>query len=283
MKLPEIPVVVRLALLAVGATLFYTWVGQLVPQKEVQPPEVVEIAEDVSPAEMVEIGKGIFEGKGICHTCHTLGRSGALRFPDLQGIGSRAAGRIPGLTATQYLAQSLYHPNDFIVPGFNPGMPEINKPPIGLTDDEIKTVIAYLESLGGEVAVTMETDLAGGDVAAMAAAGGDGGAAAAPAEAAAVAASANGGGGALSGAALALADYGCTSCHYTDRPGDLDGPSLYDVGSRLSRDRLLTAVADHEITDQGPANLPRLTLGEIRTMVDYLAQLKGTEIEGQQG
>ena len=24
-----------------GATLFYTWVGQLVPQKEVQPPEVV--------------------------------------------------------------------------------------------------------------------------------------------------------------------------------------------------------------------------------------------------
>ncbi len=31
----------------------------------------------------------------------------------------------------------MYDPNAFIVPGFNPGMPAINKPPIGLTDEEI--------------------------------------------------------------------------------------------------------------------------------------------------
>jgi hypothetical protein len=43
------------------------------------------------------------------------------------------------------------------VPGFVAGMPVINKPPIGLTDPEILAVIAYLQSLGGKVTVTMES------------------------------------------------------------------------------------------------------------------------------
>jgi hypothetical protein len=66
---------------------------------------------------------------------------------------------VPGLTDTQYLAQSLYEPDRYSVPGFNPGMPVINKPPIGLTDDEIKTVIAVLQSMGGKQTVTMQSTL----------------------------------------------------------------------------------------------------------------------------
>ena len=97
------------------------------------------------------------EGKGFCSTCHTIGKSGALRFPDLEGIGARAKTRIPGMSDVEYLAQSLYEPNVFIVPGFNPGMPTINQPPIGLTDQEILTVIAYLQSLGGTPTVTLQT------------------------------------------------------------------------------------------------------------------------------
>ena len=80
-----------------------------------------------------------------------------LRFPDLAGIGARAASRRPGHTELDYLAESIYDPNLFIVPGFNPGMPVINKPPIGLSDPEILAVIAYLQSLGGTVTVTMES------------------------------------------------------------------------------------------------------------------------------
>ena len=56
-----------------------------------------------------------------------------------------------------YLAQSMYEPDKFIVPGFNPGMPAINKPPIGLTDQEILCVIAFLQSLGGKPSVTLTT------------------------------------------------------------------------------------------------------------------------------
>ena len=62
---------------------------------------------------------------------------------------SRAATRVPGLSDVEYLAQSLYAPDSFIVAGFNPGMPVINKPPIGLTDQEILCVIATLQSSAG--------------------------------------------------------------------------------------------------------------------------------------
>ena len=80
-----------------------------------------------------------------------------LRFPDLEGVAVRAQSRVPGLNDVEYFAQSLYAPEAYIVPGFNPGMPVINKPPIGLTDQEILTVIAYLQSLGGTPTVTLQT------------------------------------------------------------------------------------------------------------------------------
>ena len=129
----------------------------MVPQKEVQPPQETVLKADLSTDEMAAVGRQIMEGKGLCSTCHTIGKSGALRFPDLDGIGGRAATRIPGLNDVEYLAQSMYEPDKFIVPGFNPGMPAINKPPIGLTDQEILCVIAYLQSLGGKPSVTLET------------------------------------------------------------------------------------------------------------------------------
>ncbi len=167
----KVPVSLRIAALAVATTGFYTYVGQLVPQKEVHPPEEIVLAKDMKPEEMQKVGRQLMEGKGLCFTCHTIGKSsGPFRFPDLGGIGTRAATRIPGMSDVEYIAQSMYEPNKYIVPGFNPGMPEISKPPIGLTDDEILAVIAYLQSLGGTTTVTMQTKLpwqagGGGDAA----------------------------------------------------------------------------------------------------------------------
>jgi hypothetical protein len=129
----------------------------MVPQSEVQPPEEIVIRADLTTPEMVDIGREIAEGKGLCRTCHTIGQTGALRFPDLAGVAGRAAERVPGLSALDYFAQSLYEPDSYIVEGFNPGMPAINRPPIGLTDQEILTVIAYLQSLGGMPTVTLQT------------------------------------------------------------------------------------------------------------------------------
>ncbi len=163
----KVPVTLRIAALAVATTGFYTYVGQLVPQKEVHPPAEVAVSKDMTPEQMQKVGLQLMEGKGLCLTCH----NGSARFPDLQGVGSRAGSRVPGMTDVEYLAQSLYEPDTFLVEGFAKGMPPISKPPISLSDDEILTVIAYLQSLGGTTTVTMETKLAwqaggsGGDAA----------------------------------------------------------------------------------------------------------------------
>ena len=155
-----VPTPLKIGLVVLGTTGLYTYIGQLVPQKEVLPPAETVISAEMGPEELVTVGRQIAEGKGICLTCHTVGQSGgALRFPDLAGVGSRAESRIPGLDAVAYLAQSLYEPDAFIVPGFSPGMPAISKPPIGLTHEEIKAVIAWLQSMGGTPTVSLETDL----------------------------------------------------------------------------------------------------------------------------
>jgi mono/diheme cytochrome c family protein len=151
----RLPLPLKIGALTLATTAFYTLVGQLVPQKEIYPPKETALKKEMTADEMVKAGRETMDNKGLCFTCHTIGKQGALRFPDLQGIGARAGTRVPGLSDVQYLAQSLYDPAAFIVPGFNPGMPVINKPPIGLSDEEILAVIAYLQSLGGKVTVTM--------------------------------------------------------------------------------------------------------------------------------
>jgi cytochrome c len=153
-----VPHTARVGLLVLAATSFYTYVGQMVPQKEVLPPQETVIRADLTTDDMVKVGQEIMNGKGLCFTCHTLGKTeGPFRFPDMSGVDVRAKTRVPGLSDVEYFAQSIYEPEKFIVPGFNPGMPVINKPPIGLTDQEILCVIAYLQTLGGTPTVTLQT------------------------------------------------------------------------------------------------------------------------------
>lgn len=298
----KVPLLLKIAVLVAAATAFYTYVGQLVPQKEVYPPAEVELKTNMSTDEMVKVGRQIMEGKGLCFTCHTVGKQGALRFPDLQGIGERARTSRPGLTDVQYLSESLYHPDGYIVPGFNPGMPVINKPPIGLTDQEILTVIATLQSMGGTATVTMDTKLpeAAGEAGALAAtvaggtpAGGPtSGTTAAPATQAATATVVGvpGQGGPIAGTgatpvSVATADAGsgtgaedplrqlrCERCHRLDAPGKggLPGPSLFGIGKRMDATAISVAlVRAHADSEKD------LTLGQIQTIARRLAGQKG--------
>ncbi len=152
-----VPLIIRIGALVLASTAFYTYVGQMVPQKEVHPPQETVLGTEMTTADMVKVGREIMEGKGLCLTCHTIGQTGALRFPDLAGIGARAGSRVPGMSDIDYLAQSMYEPNAYVVEGFPPAMPPINQPPIGLTDQEILSVIASLQSLGGTPTVTLKT------------------------------------------------------------------------------------------------------------------------------
>lgn len=282
----KIPPSINIMLLVLGTTAFYTVVGQLVPQKEVPAPQVIEISKDASTEEMIEIGKGIAQGKGLCLTCHTIGQSGALRFPDLGGIGMRAAGRIPGLSDVEYMAQSLYEPDVYVVEGFNPGMATINKAPIGLTDDEILTVIAFLQSLGGVPSVTMQTKHAyngGGEVSSstMTLASSEG-----PAGSASETQS-------LNGASL-FESYKCSACHSLTPPTVEETAavsSLHDVGARLDRGAIYAGILEPErlpqlSEDDGQKKkqamreagvYDKATLEEVQSIVDYLVSQRGAE------
>ena len=149
----------KIFIFAALVTAFYNYVGQMVPQTEIYPPEEIKIEGDLTTEQLVALGKEITAGKGTCLGCHTVGSSAKGRFPDWAGIGANASKRKKGYSDVDYLSESLYEPDAFIVEGFNPGMTPAHKPPIGLSDQEILAVIAYLQSLGGTPNVSMKTKL----------------------------------------------------------------------------------------------------------------------------
>ncbi len=114
-------------------------------------------------------GERIFFGKGKCSTCHSIGAKGsAIRCPNLgiqgesftQPIGERIKQR--AVTRSEqtgkkwkpvdYLFEALFDPGAYIVEGYKNEMPIVYKPPISLSADEIKAVIIYLTSIGGDIA-----------------------------------------------------------------------------------------------------------------------------------
>ena len=251
---------------------FYWYVSLWVPNKRTDPPEEIAISADLPTAEMVTIGEEIVAGKGTCLTCHTMGESGSgLRFPDLGNIGAIAGSREEGVGDIEYLAESMYDPNAFVVEGFVAGMPNVSRPPIALNDQEILTVIAYLQSLGGTPTVTMDTQLEWQ--------GQSPAPAAAPTAAAAPGADRDG--------PTLYANYLCTTCHTLDgTPGV--GPSMSGVGSRLSKAEIYESIMDPDavIAEGFPPGVMGATVGasglydqvsakELQTLVDYLASMTG--------
>lgn len=57
-----------------------------------------------------------------CIGCHSLDDSDLASGPSMQGISERAGDRVPGLSADEYLRQSILEPSDYIVEGFNKRM-----------------------------------------------------------------------------------------------------------------------------------------------------------------
>ncbi len=100
------PVGLNVVLVVVGATLFYTYVGQLVPQKELQPPPKVEITAEMTPQQLAKIGDSIAHDKGLCLTCHTVGKkAGRCASRTSAGVGrARQDAQCPGSIELQYFA-----------------------------------------------------------------------------------------------------------------------------------------------------------------------------------
>ncbi len=95
-------------------------------------------------------GRQILVGAAYpCATCHVLDDLGWVGNigPNLNNIGVRAATRVSGLTADQYLRNSIRHPGDYLVPGYSNLMPQFNAvagEANYMPDTDLDAIVAYL-------------------------------------------------------------------------------------------------------------------------------------------
>ena len=131
----------------------FALVALAVPQMASLPPaeEKFDIASIKTPTDMAAIGQTIFFSKGQCALCHSIGPSESARCPDLKGIGAKLS--------REFMYESLTDPQAYLYLDFRhegqpkeypARMPYINKNPIGLSKNEILSVIAFLQQMSGE-------------------------------------------------------------------------------------------------------------------------------------
>jgi mono/diheme cytochrome c family protein len=249
----------------------YTMLANAIPQVQSEVPEDISFGAGVTADQLVSAGETLYQGAGGCTACHGLGTRAPNLLTDEGGtgqIGARCALRIPGQDCKAYLHQSMIEPNTYVVEGYQPIMPDLRRT---LSGAQIWALVAYLQSLGGEVTVT------GDDVAADAEGGTAGGAA--PAGAA---------GGALAGGSLdpreLLTAGTCLACHKLGDEGGPIGPSFDGMGGRIGADRIRRGIlmpnADTADGFAAMAGTMPATFGEqynaaqLEALVEFLAGLR---------
>lgn len=131
----------------------FTLIALGVPQMPSLPPaiETFDITEVKTPDDLAAIGQKIFFSKGQCALCHSIGPSESARCPDLKGIGAKLA--------PEFIYESLTDPQAYIYLDFRheglpkeypARMPYIHKNPIALSQQEIYSVISFLQKMSGE-------------------------------------------------------------------------------------------------------------------------------------
>ncbi len=150
---------IKAPLFTVALVVLFGWAGEVVTRASGGTGGAA-LGEGVS----VENGEQIFWGLGKCHTCHSIGtRGSSVRCPNLgeSSVGSEIALRAVdrarergaalgrGMSATEYLIETIADPSAHVVEGFKDEMPKVYEPPISLGPDQVASVILYMQSLGG--------------------------------------------------------------------------------------------------------------------------------------
>jgi mono/diheme cytochrome c family protein len=262
-----VPVPLKVGAFALAVMGSFTWYANSIPQIESKPPEELSLeGGNVSPQQLVAAGEKIFKEKGQCTTCHGIGRAG--RGPDLAGVGARAGTRKPGMKAAAYLVESLVSPQAYVVPTFPPIMPNVTKPPIGLNRSEVWAAVAFLQSQGGTVDVTLD------DVPQIAAAQANGGTASIELP-----------GDPKAGQAVFMTKAACIACHKAGAIGASPvGPDLSNIAGSQTPEYIMGKILDPAskgtVSGFPPNVMPKtfgqqLTAKEYLDLVSFLLTLKG--------
>jgi len=252
--------------------LLFTLVANLLPQVEGEAPaqEKVDLS-SMSVSDFVALGESVFKGKGTCTLCHNdLGRAPNLLAEDVvDTAGQRLAdARYHGQAsdAESYIRESMLQPGAYVVEGFGKKgshdsespMPEVDKPPIQLSSDEINAVIAFLEDKDGNpVTVALPSAETAPKPAPV------------PAKAAPLTAQ------------QLLTQHTCTACHTILDSTATIGPSLQHVGTRLTAEQIRASIVDPAaVVAKGyppimPPNVAdSMSVKELKTLVAFLAEQK---------
>jgi mono/diheme cytochrome c family protein len=251
-----------------GTLALYTLIANKIPQVQSEVPRALTLAADVTPEQLAQAGEQVFTGIGGCTTCHGLGTRAPNLLTDEKGqgpIGARCGKREAGKDCKSYLHEALVQPGAFVVPGYEPIMPDMSRT---LSAQQIWAVIAYLESQGGTVTVTAS------DVPAETPGSRPG--------------SAGGGGPGISGGSTdpmaIIRAAGCVGCHKLGAEGAAVGPDLTHVGARLTAAGIREAILQPDAKiSKGFENfagiMPKtfgdqLTANQLEALVRFLAARK---------
>ncbi|HJR54269.1 MAG TPA: c-type cytochrome [Gemmatimonadota bacterium] len=257
----------RVLAVVLGTVAAYTLLANAIPQVESEVPQELSFTGDVSPEQLIEAGEELYNGAGGCTACHGLGTRAPNLLTDQGGlgaIGARCGQRVAGEDCKAYLHQSMVDPNAFVVEGFQPIMPDMSRT---LSGAQIWSMIAFLQSQGGEVTVTA-ADLQ----------------TAAEAEPGAAEAAGGAGPSATTDAAGLIQELQCIACHKLGAEGQEVGPPFDAIGSRLSADEIRQAILDpaasvspgyEQFAGVMPPNFgTRLTAAQLEALVDFLVARK---------
>jgi cytochrome c2 len=81
-----------------------------------------------------------------CRICHSLEPGVRLVGPSLAGVGTRATTRLAGVSAQEYLYQSIVDPDAYVVDGFVKGQ-MLRDSAQRLTAEQIQDLVAFLLTL----------------------------------------------------------------------------------------------------------------------------------------
>ena len=244
----------------IGTLATFTLVANSIPQVQSEVPVDLSFGANVSADELMSSGETLFTGAGGCLACHGLGTRAPSLLTDHAGtgtIGVRCANRVPGEECKAYLYSSMVDPGAYLVEGFEPIMPDMRR---SLSNAQIWALVAYLQSVGGEVTVT------GADIGA-----GDGGSSVAAAAATA-----------STDPVEIMRANACLVCHLFNGEGEVTqiGPPFDGIGARVDADYIRESILDpaagtsegfEEVVDAMPPIFgDQLTASQLEAVVQFL-------------